>query len=111
MVKNFNIRKSLKDKEIIPNKLKIFNILLKFYCTLINLWFMKRTFIKFYDCIYKYSQRRLAKLMKVPAFNITFNQFINSGALRDMVDKDGSGSKKGQLILQKASCLQQYYLL
>ena len=49
---------------------------------------MKRTFIKFYDCIYKYSQRRLAKLMKVPAFRVTFNQFVDSGALKEMTEKD-----------------------
>lgn len=78
---------------------------------ILNKFDMKRTFIKFYDCIYKYSQRRLAKLMKVPAFKITFNQFISSGALREMVGKDKSLCKKGELLLKKAGDLQKYYLL
>lgn len=98
--------------EFIQVKIMIICMVLR-NCTknILNKFDMKRTFLNFYDCIYKYSQRKLARLIKAPAFRRTFNYFINSGELKKMIETDSSLHSKKDLILKKADDIQRFYLL
>ena len=103
--------KSKEEWEFIQVKIIIICMVLRNWTkNILNKFDMKRTFINFYDCIYKYSHRKLGRLINEPSFRITFDHFVNSGELRKMVDADSTLDTKKELILKKAEQLQQFYL-
>lgn len=51
---------------------------------------IKKQYFAYYDTIYKYSHRKLRKLIKMDSFKLIFNHFVKSGAFDEMLFKDAT---------------------
>ena len=46
-----------------------------------------------YDCLYKYSHKKLEKLLNSEFFSFLFKEYVNSGAFQEMVENDDTLNK------------------
>lgn len=49
---------------------------------------IKKQYNSYYDTIYKYSHRKLRKLIEMRSFKLLFQYFVKTGALESMLNKD-----------------------
>ncbi|CAI2375597.1 unnamed protein product [Moneuplotes crassus] len=50
--------------------------------------YVKTAFNLFYNCIYKYSKKKLIKLLKFKPFAVIFEQFVSEGQMERMLEND-----------------------
>ena len=60
-----------------------------------------RTYTKFmttfYDCVYRYTHRKISKLFADPVLRFLFEDYINSGMIYEMIETDSTLSKNKEI--------------
>lgn len=71
---------------------------------------VKRQYSCYYDVVYKYSHKKMSKLLELRSFRMLFQHFTSSGGFEKMLEEDETLKANSDNYREKATEIQKYLI-